>query len=195
MIKVLNLLDLISRIKLSCQIEYFINLHSGSFQSNAFELVFQELSLNFSINNQSLNIYLLNLLLSHHDKFITNLAMEQLVKIFNQRLVLASELEQLIILNENEKIDLNSKIFETVSSLFTNFNELYMEFSCYQFVNKGLNSTKIQKILAKIQNLLSVLQKIMNTHNDSFSLLLAQNLCRNQNLNRILIEFLNCKYS
>ena len=121
--------------------------------------------------------------------------MEQLVKIFNQRLVLASELEQLIILNENEKIDLNSKIFETVSSLFTNFNELYMEFSCYQFVNKGLNSTKIQKILAKIQNLLSVLQKIMNTHNDSFSLLLAQNLCRNQNLNRILIEFLNCKYS
>jgi Inositol 1,4,5-trisphosphate/ryanodine receptor/RyR and IP3R Homology associated/Ion transport protein len=196
MTKVLNLLDLISKFKLSLQVEYFIELYSADEKTNnALEAVFKKFSLNFLVNSEKqLNMYLLNVLLSQNEKIVKSLALEQLVKIFNQRDILKQELEEIILLQTDEKVYTYTEIFLSIDSLKKNISDLNIEFSWYLSSNKKIEEKKYNQSLLDIKYNLNTLQNCMDIHIEASELLLAQNICRNLNLHKIIIEFLNCSY-
>ena len=194
--KILKVFSLISKVKLFRILESFIHIHTvEEYDSRYIVENFLRYNYNFHVTpSQSFTTYLLNVLLSHSDNCIKHLALDELVKILNQRLQLKEEVNDMIILHTDHMIVLRDQISESIKLLLMNITDLNLNFTCYKYLYGGLKSKNIKKLLFNIKINLTSLQSLMNTHADSAQLELAQNISRSYNLHGILLDFLNCNF-
>ena len=189
--KVMRLFDDISQVKLQRQIEFLIEQNQNFVGKERLE----RFSINFKVqDNQFFNMYLLNVMLSHFEKYIRDYASEQLVQIFNQRTFIKSETEELILLYEPGMVMVKEKCYSCVTSLKQEIENLNLQASYLKEERNIDDNKKLLNVFIQIQRNLNDLQMMMNMKGDSDMLKLGQSLSRCLMLDDILIKFLEQPY-